>query len=592
MLSKRIILALCIVIAVAAHLGFLALAPHVVMLSANASARDVFMRFNITLRDMEAMQPRAGDPGPGILASRPGSVQDMLAWREDTLAPGEDSQDFSVEVPALNDRVAADRIPRDYDLDRDDDFARRVDAKILEISRDAARRDIEVVRRLARPTGSRILEKDEFPVLQVAEASEEDPLLRFDAPVRSLLAEAVGRGTGDSDTPAGLDPGRPPFEPDAVPIEPIAPDMTPRPPDEIIALAPLRRDTQSARQESPYTFLDDLVDIRLDTFLPPGESLGYFRLRILPRQDSTIEALPKDVFFVIDTSRSIQERKLRLTLRGVQQALEQLRPEDRFNIIAFRDTPSLFRPMPVHATDEMIQDAKRFLDSLESRGETDVYNALSPIVETQPRPGLPGIVIVISDGRPTIGLRDSRAIINGIATDNRLKNSIFAFGGGRTVNRDLLDLLAYRNKGEAHVVDNIDTMNTEFPRFFARFREPLLVDLRANYGRIDQSQVFPSVLPDFYRDRPITVYGRFDPGRDEEFFMRLTGRASGQNKELIFRTQLKQAETGDQSIAQNWAFQRAYYLIGIIAVEGESPERLAELNNLSRKYNIRTSYDE
>lgn len=589
MLSKRIILALCIIIAIAVHLGFLALAPHLVVLGANASAREILMRFNITLRDMETLRQGAADPGLGVLASRPGAVQDMLAWSEEILSPGEDLQDISFEVPNLSGRVASDQVEREYDLNRDDYFSRRVDAKILEITQEAARRDLEVARRLARPTGSRILEADEFPVLQVSDADNGDSLLRFDMPGRSLLAEAVGRGAGGTDLPAGLEPSRPPFEADAVPPPPEA---HVRPLDEVIALAPLRRDTESARRESRYTFLDDLVDIRLDTYIPPGESLGYFRLRVLPRAGSPIEPLPKDVTFVIDTSRSIQERKLRLTARGLQQVLDQLAPEDRFNIVAFRDSPELFRPMLLHATGETVQEAKRFLDGLQSRGETDVYKALSPVMNTVPRPGIPGIVMVLSDGRPTIGLRDSRAIINGISTDNRLRNSIFTFGGGRTVNRGLMDLLAYRNKGEAHIIDNIDNMNTEFPRFFSQFREPVLVDLRANYGRIDQGLVFPSVLPDFYRERPVTVFGRFDPLRDEEFFMRLTGRAAGRNKELIFRTSLKQAETGDQSIARNWAFQRAYHLIGVIAVEGETPERLAELRDLSRKYNIRTSYDE
>jgi Ca-activated chloride channel family protein len=182
-------------------------------------------------------------------------------------------------------------------------------------------------------------------------------------------------------------------------------------------------------------------------------------------------------------------------------------------------------------------------------------------------------------------------IINGLTADNNLRNSIFAFGGGKTVDRYLLDLLAYRNKGEAEVVKNIEDIDDDLPKFFQRLSDPLLVDLNADFGRINEAKVFPSVLPDFYRGQPVTVYGRFDPKKDREFFMRLSGRAADRKKELIFRTDLREAAGADREIARSWAFQKAYHLIGEISRQGETPELLGQLQELSQKYNIRTSYN-
>lgn len=271
--------------------------------------------------------------------------------------------------------------------------------------------------------------------------------------------------------------------------------------------------------------------------------------------------------------------------------VQMLRPNDRFNIVVFRDAASPFKPEFTPATPEAKDEAAAFLTTLESRGGTNVYNAIRPVVQTPPRPGVPGVVVVMSDGRPTAGVKDMRTIINGLTAENVLGNSIFACGGGNTVNQYLLDLLAYRNKGESRVAPSIEAIKSDLPAFFARLNDPLLVELDADFGSIDKTEIFPKDIPDFYKNKAVTVYGRFDPGTDREFFMRLTGAALGNKKEVIFKTDLRQAATGDDQIVRNWAFQKIYYLIGEICRVGERPELLAELRDLSRKYNIRTSYD-
>jgi hypothetical protein len=104
--------------------------------------------------------------------------------------------------------------------------------------------------------------------------------------------------------------------------------------------------------------------------------------------------------------------------------------------------------------------------------------------------------------------------------------------------------------------------------------------------------VFPKEIPDFYRGRAVTVYGRFDPEKDKDFSMRLTGAAGNRRKELVFRADLSKASSGDKQIARNWAFQKIYYLIGEICRVGEKPELLDEVRRLSGEYGIKTSYSE
>ncbi|NQT18007.1 MAG: zinc-dependent metalloprotease, partial [Planctomycetes bacterium] len=149
--------------------------------------------------------------------------------------------------------------------------------------------------------------------------------------------------------------------------------------------------------------------IQLDTYTPGGGETGFFQVRVTPKESESLDVLPKDITFVVDASTSISPRKLTLTKRGIESAMDVLRPGDRFNIVVFRDSPRQFRALAIAATAENKQAAAEFLKGLESKGETDVYKAMLPVVQEAPRPGLPRIVVVISDGRPPTGMRNGRA---------------------------------------------------------------------------------------------------------------------------------------------------------------------------------------
>jgi Ca-activated chloride channel family protein len=426
-----------------------------------------------------------------------------------------------------------------------------------------------------------------FPDLTSGEVTEGTALSLPPSGLPSLLAQGPGVLTGgQGEAPSGPDPSQPLVQldlPTSMPM--LAPESEP-------LRAPVQRAMDAAKEEREYAFMDGLLDLELRTWRNPGEPEGYFELRITPKKGESIPVLPKDVSFVVDASSSIPQHKLNITVKGLRAALKQLKPEDRFNVVVFRDAPQYFHPGAVPATKENLQAAGKFLDDLASVGQTDVFKALQPMVQQQPREGMPGVVVVVSDGRPTAGLQDSRAIINGLTSDNSNGNGVYAFGGGKTVNRYLLDLLAYRNKGAAQVASNIEDIEKGLPQFFLTLRDPILVDLSADIGRVDMGKVFPQSMPDFFQGQAVALYGRYNPEVDETFALRLAGKAGAEKKEVIFSTGFDEAEEGTRDIARGWAFQKAYHIIGRISREGESPELLNELKQLRAEYGVRTSYDE
>lgn len=600
MISRKGLLVLSVLISLLMHAVFLwAVAPNVKVMQSYQVPEDVLRTFQIKLIDDPMEAPSSpGDGGSLSLASRPGAIEDMMT-REEILQSLDSFLDEPVAVPQMAERATSESLPREHEIETDPQLADRLDAKILEISESVARDDIQITRRLVRPSPVRVLGEGELPTLRSEGDAGLDEMLLLD-PLSPRLAGELAGPPGEGGAGTGIT--APPASEPELPAELEAADgsglnnalmatatkLPELPVEPMMARVPIE---QEIRQETRFDFMDELVDMHVDTFLPPGQDYGYFRLRILPKKGGNIEVLPKDVTFVIDASNSILQRKLDATAQGVQRIIDMLRPQDRFNVIVFRDSPAPFQEDLVYATEEAKAAARAYLASLQSRGETDVYKAMQPVLTQTPRAGVPSIVVVLSDGRPTTGIRDGRDIINGLTNENNDRNTIFAFGGGRTVNQPLLDLLSYRNKGEARVVDDIALIDRALPEFFDQLNDPLLVDLNADFGRINDSEVYPKDVPDFYMGKAVTIYGRFNPDQDSEFAIRLTGRAADRKKEIVFPADLQSASTGNNEIARGWALSKIYHIISEMAAQGEKPELLAELRSLSRQYGISTSYD-
>lgn len=580
-MSKRTVLFLSVLVSLALHVLLLLASRELPVLRVEASPPPPLLRtFQVKVVDDVPPVDAVERTIDNTLASRQSDVRDLLNKETEELQPEESLLQETVEVPQLSERLATDPIAREHYLEVDEATLEQVDSKIIEISEQTAREDIQIARRLVTPSPDRILDDEELPTLRGGPTDVLQEVLLI-APPGVRQAPAPAAAPEEMLPPAAPEPEKPV----ETPAEAAVPDL---PEEAEIARAQISSEIES---ENRYEFIDDLVDVRLETFVPADEERGFFRLQIVPKDGKGIAPLPKDITLVVDASSSIIQRKLSETASGAISIISGLRPEDRFNVIVFRDTSTHFQQDVVPATPENKEAATRFLSNLQSYGQTNLYEAIRPVVLREPRQGIPNIVLVLSDGRPSAGIRDARTIINNLTSENVNENTIVAFGGGNTVNQAMLDLLAYRNKGECVVIPQITGMRGELPRMFSRFDEPLLVDLNADFGRIDEEGLFPRKLPDFYRDQAVTVYGRFDPKKDKEFAMRLTGLAEDREKEVVFKADLTQAAQGGEDIARDWAFRKIYHLIGETYRVGETPELMQEREALSKKYGIRTIYD-
>ena len=346
---------------------------------------------------------------------------------------------------------------------------------------------------------------------------------------------------------------------------------------------------QEEAQVGEYGDISEFLDVTVRTYTDPDTEEKYFKLFINVKEGSRLEVIPKEVIFLIDSSKSITEKKLSYIKAGVLDSLKGLNPKDCFNVVAFRGDLVRFKKGSVPATERTIEEVALFIRQLKAVGQTDVERALLDIIKESVS-FHPSYIVLVTDGRPTTGVTDSRRIIQQITRAGGMERPIFCFGGGMRVNRYLLDFISHQNRAWSRFAVTTYDIRRDFSEFYREIKDPLLLDVRYRLSGLDAGEVYPKYLSDFYQGRPFTLYGRFTG--EDVFSMQLLGEINGATKEFIFKRSLGEAAKGGADIAREWAFRKIYYLISRNTMGIGDPALLrAEIDILSRKYGITTPYD-
>lgn len=329
---------------------------------------------------------------------------------------------------------------------------------------------------------------------------------------------------------------------------------------------------------------------RRGALIDPDIEPGYFRVDITAQRSlRKLKTMPKDVIFIVDTSSSISQNWVDEVTKGVRDALVTLNEGDRFNVVLFNDKVSLLSDTgPIDADKDNAKAAGDFLNNAASVGYTDVNAAMRGLLIRDIDPKRVYELVLISDGQSTRGVINTRDLINLITRDNDLIASIYCVGVGRRQNRELLNFLAYRNKGFSVYADDSEDAAVTIQDLMSRIRFPIIKDVRLDAAGLESSTLFPADLPNIHQGETIRVYGRFkEPG---PFTMRLTGRSAGKDVEFTFRQDLANADRGGKTVANEWAFWKLHDLYSLIIREGEQDALIRQVEALREKYGLKTLY--
>ena len=91
--------------------------------------------------------------------------------------------------------------------------------------------------------------------------------------------------------------------------------------------------------------------------------------------------MPKEIVFVLDTSGSMYGFPLDTAKQAMQFALDKLNPHDTFNLITFSGDTEILFPDPVLATSENLHKAKKFLETRQGNGGTEMMKAIKAALD-------------------------------------------------------------------------------------------------------------------------------------------------------------------------------------------------------------------
>ncbi|MEM9416258.1 MAG: VWA domain-containing protein [Planctomycetota bacterium] len=237
---------------------------------------------------------------------------------------------------------------------------------------------------------------------------------------------------------------------------------------------------------------------------------GYFRVDITAQRSlRKLETSPKDVIFIIDTSSSVPASWVAEVTRGVRESLVTLNDGDRFNIVLFNDRVSLLSDDgTVEANAANRAAAIEFLNAAESIGYTDVNAAMRQLLVRDVEQERVYELVLISDGQSTRGVTSTRDLINLITRDNDLIAGIYCVGVGPTQNRELLNFLAYRNRGFSVYADRRDEAAQVIGDLMSRLRYPIISNVRLDVAGRDANTLVPGGQPNNHQGETFSVFGR------------------------------------------------------------------------------------
>lgn len=335
--------------------------------------------------------------------------------------------------------------------------------------------------------------------------------------------------------------------------------------------------------------LDPFLNVSILTFQNSQTHQSYFQVSIYSSpKASELAVIPKEILFLVDASLSIQNRRLHAFREGIKHAIENLNPDDKFNIFVFKDQSTPFAVSSVSTRQEPVANALRFLDLITPSRQTDIYSALFETLQRRPAQH-PSYIVLLSDGNPSRGVVSSAKLISEITRTNAQSRPIFSFSGGARVNHFLLDFLSYPNRGWSEHEPLDSHIRERFSNFSDKIQNPLLTNLRYQITSLREAQVYPANLPDFYKDTVLTLYGTY--GTETKFSIRILGDSGGKTKEFIYTYDLAEAQKGNENIAREWAFNKVYDLITRMILRGPTAEDKEQIKTLIRDYNLSIPYD-
>ncbi len=330
--------------------------------------------------------------------------------------------------------------------------------------------------------------------------------------------------------------------------------------------------------------------LKIITDSQSGENF-FQAMALLPKpaapNASSVSAPGRTVIALFDTSLSMQWEKLERSFQATETLLKRLRPEDRFNLLLFNSDATAFRPAPVPATMQNVEDALAFIRSHDIRGGTDLQKALAAGLEQAAQGVGDAYVVLVSDGGATAGSVNNGKLAKwytgewGRLPEARQPHTFF-FAVGDDANLPLVRMLA-ANHGVWEWVRSTEPIDFKLNAFLAKIGEEPVRGLTLRTAPANNFQLVYPIEDIHFAGSAATWVGQYlKPASAASFSV--TGTPIQTSAPLPAPSQ------DHPYLPRAWARARVDALLDKIARDGEDTASIDEIIRLSKKYKFVTPY--
>ena len=327
-----------------------------------------------------------------------------------------------------------------------------------------------------------------------------------------------------------------------------------------------------------------------------GEHFGLLMV-LPPAAQRAGPAPPRELVFVVDTSGSMGGVAIEQARDSLSLALRELRPEDRFNIIAFNSTHHALYRESVPATRHHLQQAQEFVRLLQATGGTEMLPALRAALASSRAPDaleeqLPlRQVIFITDGAVGNEVELFEQISAQVGTTR-----LFTVGIGSAPNSWFMREAARFGRGSYTHIGSLEEVRDKMAALFAQLSQPAVLDLDVMWPgqgvAASRAEAWPERLPDLYLGQPLLVavsFGALAPQGEVVVSGDIGGQPWQQSIQLSDGADPGTAFT-HKGVASQWARRKITGLLDQLILGREETAVRADVLPLALKHQLLSPY--
>lgn len=348
-----------------------------------------------------------------------------------------------------------------------------------------------------------------------------------------------------------------------------------------------RYESQGAVLDEDFVFyymLEENLPGRLEmlTYRESADKPGSFMMVMTPGVDLKPLEGGADYVFALDVSGSMKG-KLHTLISGVKKAIGQLKPEDRFRIVAFNDTAYDLNKGWVSATEGNVAQTLARLDQLQSSGGTDVYAGVHLALERLDADRV-ATLILVTDGVTNRGIVDPKEFYKVM---HRQDLRFYGFLLGNSSNWPLMQLMCDASGGSYRAVSNSDDIIGEVLIAKNKIAYESLREAELSIHGVKTYDVGDFKIGKIHFGDQLVLFGRYEEGGLAR--ATLKARVNGQDQTYSTEINFPAIDQAHPELERMWAMDQVRKLeVNQMAGFVDESEATAAIRDIGVAYQIVT----